>query len=118
MADRKEVRTPLGDYTRVSNNYYTGGDGQPWSMNWAGVSNPYNTAGVQAGSYGNPSAPTYFGSAYLPGNAQYIPDFNKNIGTPLGNLNLESNYDVPNSVDANFTPNAYVQALINLLSRR
>ena len=48
MADRKEVKTPLGDYTRVSNNYYTGGDGQPWSMNWAGVSNPYNTAGVQA----------------------------------------------------------------------
>ena len=123
MADRKEIRTPLGDYTRVSNNYYTGGDGQPWSMNWAGIGND-NTA-LHAGSYGNPSAPTYFASAFLPGYdtpLKYVPDFNKTINTPVGNLNFESNYDIPNNVSAEFTPNAqtnyYLQALANLLSRR
>jgi len=122
-AKRTEARTPLGDYTRVSNNYYTGGDGQPWSMNWVGLDN--NEAGVRAGSYGNPAAPTYFGTAFLPGEGlvgQYVPDFDKNVNTPLGNLNLYSNYDIPNSIDADFTPNAktnaYVQALMNLLSRR
>ena len=123
MADRKEVRTPLGDYTRVSNNYYTNGEGNPWSMNWAGLDN--GEAGLHVGSYGNPSAPTYFGTAFLPGEGlagQYVPNFDKNINTPLGNLNLYSNYDIPNSIDADFTPNtrtnAYVQALMNLLSRK
>lgn len=122
MADRKEVRTPIGDYTRVSNNYYTNGEGNPWSMNWAGIDN--GEAGLHVGSYGNPSAPNYFGTAFLPGYdaiGQYVPNFNKNINTPLGNLNFESNYDIPNSVDATFTPNAqtnaYLQALSSLLGR-
>ena len=120
MADRKEISTPLGDYTRVSNNYYTSG-GQPWSMNWAGISN--GEAGYQAGAYGDPSAPTFFQSAYLPGEerfGQYVPDFNKSFSTPLGNVNFESNYEIPNSIDANFTPNSktyyYIQALANLLN--
>lgn len=120
MAERKEVRTPLGDYTRVSNNYYRTSEGDPWSMNWAGIRN--GEAGYQVGSYGNPSAPTYFQTAFLPGEerlGQYIPDFNKSFNTPLGNLNFESNYDIPNSIDAEFTPNTktnyYIQALANLL---
>lgn len=116
--DKKEIRTPLGDYTRVSNNYYTGGDGQPWSMNWAGIDN--GDAGLHVGTYGNPASPTYFGSAFLPGYdrvGQYVPDFNRTLNTPVGSLNLESNYDIPNSIDADFTPNQYIQALANLLSR-
>ena len=122
MADRREIKTPIGDYTRVSNNYYTGGNGQPWSMNWAGIDN--NNAGLHVGSYGNPSAPTYFGTAFLPGSDtpyKYVPDFNKTINTPVGSLNLESNYDMSNTIDADFTPNAktnyYIQALANLLRR-
>ena len=98
MANRKEVRTPLGDYTRVSNNYYRTPEGDPWSMNWAGIRN--GEAGYQAGSFGNPSAPTYFQTAYLPGEeriGQYVPDFKKSFNTPLGNLNFESNYEIPNS---------------------
>jgi hypothetical protein len=123
MADRKEIRTPLGDYTRVSNNYYPTPEGDPWSMNWAGISR--GEAGLQAGSYGNPSAPTYFGTAFLPGESrygQYMPDFNKTLNTPLGSLNVESNYEIPNSISADLTPNArtnyYIQALANLLRGR
>ena len=116
---RTEVQTPIGDFTRVSNNYYTGGNGQPWSMNWMGVDR--GDAGLHVGSYGNPSAPTYFGSAFLPGDSQYVPDFNKTFNTPVGSLNFESNYDIPNTIDADFTPNAktnyYLQALANLLGR-
>ena len=122
MARKKEVRTPIGDYTRVSNNYYTNGNGQPWSMNWAGIDN--GEAGLHAGSYGNPSAPTYFGDAFLPGYerlGQYVPNFNRAVNTPVGKLNFESNYDIPNSISAEFTPNTntnyYIQALANLLGR-
>lgn len=117
-ARRTEVRTPIGDYTRVSNNYYTGGDGQPWSMNWAGIDN--GEAGLHAGTFGNPSAPTYFGDAFLPGYeqfGQYIPDFNKTINTPVGSLNFESNYDVPNSISAELTPNSQTQYYLNAIAK-
>ena len=76
----------------------------------------------RAGQYGNPSSPTYFASQFFPeSNVKYIPDFDKTFNTPLGELQFESNYDVPNTIDANFTPNAktnyYLQALANLLRR-
>lgn len=103
---RKDIKTPIGDYTRVSNNYYTGGDGQPWSMNWAGV-NSKSGAGLQAGSYGNPADLNYFASAYLPSDRKVIPDYYKSYDTPIGNLEFETNYDVPNTVDVTYNPNFY-----------
>lgn len=51
-----------------------------------------------------------------------VSNFNKTFNTLLGNVNFESNYEIPNSIDANFTPNAntnyYVQALVDLLNRQ
>jgi hypothetical protein len=123
MATRKEINTPIGKYTRVSDNYYTGGDGQPWHQNYSALD--IGDLGFSVGSYGNPSAPTYNADAFLPGEnilGQYIPNFDRNINTPVGNVELESNYDIPNSLSASITPNArtnyYIQALANLLRGR
>ena len=99
------------------NSTYTGGNGQPWHQNWAGYSNDALDFAVRAGSYGNPSAPTYFGTAFLPGDKQYIPDFNKSINTPLGQLNLESNYEYPNVLSADFTPKANAQVAAQVLQK-
>ena len=77
---------------------------------------------LRAGRYGNTvDGNTYFGSAFLPGDKQYMPTFEGGINTPIGRFGLETNYDVPNVVEANYKPNAqtsyYIQALANLLSR-
>lgn len=124
MAKTKELNTPIGKFYKLSDNYYTGGDGQPWHFNYAAYDSPNEELGLYAGSYGNPSTPTYYAEALLPGYdkfGEYVPDFNKTVNTPLGNLNFESNYDIGNSVAANFTPNEkanyYIQALKNLLGR-
>lgn len=108
--------TPNLERTR---DYYTGGDGQPWSMDYARSN--IGDAILQAGKYGNPANPSYFAGTFLPGNEQYIPDYYKALNTPLGNLELETNYDSPNTFDATLTPNDrtryYIQALQNLLNR-
>lgn len=125
----REINTPLGtidygydgdtayagitpNFYRVNENYVNG-EGNPWSMNYAGYNN--GNVGLDVGSYGNPSAPTYFGYATLPGEKKYIPNFYKDINTPLGNLSLESNYENPNSLSADFTPNAKAQAMAQAL---
>ena len=41
----------------------------------------------------------------------------KQFNTPFGRVELESNYDAPNSIDARISPNYYVQALLNMLGR-
>jgi len=105
---------------RSVNSEYTGGDGQPWSMKWKGLSVGDN--GVQAGSYGNPADPYYFADIYARlGDRQVVPDFDKMLHTPLGNLELSSNQEDYNSIGADFYPNnrtqGYIQALKNLLGR-
>lgn len=102
------------------NSEYTGGDGQPWSMKWKGLSVGDN--GVQAGSYGNPADPYYFANIYASlGDRKVVPDFDKMLHTPLGNLELSSNQEDFNSIGADFYPNnrtqGYIQALQNLLGR-
>ena len=73
---------------------------------------------LQAGKYhGNTDNPSYFASAFLPGDKQYIPDIDLGVNTPVGRFGLESNYDSPNTLEANFTPQNYIQALAKLLSR-
>ena len=102
------------------NEEYTGGDGQPWSMKWGGLN--LGDQALRAGSYGNPVDPTYFATAFLGGDKEYIPTFEKNINTPIGNLGVETNYEVPNNVDFTYKPSdkarAYIQALSNMLNRR
>ena len=132
----REINTPLGtiDYGHDQDtafagftpnfertrDYYTNGQGNPWSMDYA--SSRLGDTLLQAGKYGNPANPNYFAGAFLPGDRQYIPDFDRNVNTPLGNLELQSNYDSPNTLDATLTPNArtnyYIQALANLLRGR
>lgn len=102
------------------NSEYTNGNGQPWSMKWKGLSVGDN--GVQAGSYGVPDDPSYFASAYARlGDRKVMPDFEKILHTPLGNLALSSNEEDYNSLAADFHPNdrtqGYIQALKNLLGR-
>lgn len=108
--------TPNFERTR---DYYINGSGQPWSMDYA--RSYLGDTILQAGEYGAPTDAHYFADAMLPGNNQYIPDYYKSFNTPLGALELETNYDSPNTVDLTFNPNNrtdyFIQALANLLSR-
>lgn len=102
-------------------NEYINGNGQPWSMKYKGLSVGDN--GVQAGSYGSPNDPYYFADVYARlGDRKVIPDFDKMINTPLGNLELSSNDEDFNSLRSDFYPNnrtqGYIQALANLLRGR
>lgn len=73
---------------------------------------------LQAGRYGNSvDGNTYFANALLPGDQKYIPDYQGGFNTPVGRFGLETNYDSPNTVEASFSPNYYIQALANLLRR-
>lgn len=99
---------------------YTNENGQPWSMKWKGLRMGDN--GVSAGSYGLPNDPSYFVDAYARlGDRKVMPDFEKILHTPLGNLALSSNEEDYNSLAADFHPNdrtqSYIQALKNLLGR-
>ena len=104
--------TPNFERTR---DYYINGEGNPWSMDYA--RSYLGDTILQGGKYGSPSNPNYFAGAFLPGDKQYIPDMNAGINTPIGRFGLETNYDSPNTVEASFTPQHYIQALANLLSR-
>lgn len=96
--------------------YYTGGDGQPWHLNYATLGANSDRA-LNVGTYGNPVDPTYFATAFMGGDRNYIPDFDRTFNTPLGNLQLSRNTEEPNSVSADLQPNYYIQALANLLRR-
>ena len=104
----------------VNREYISEGTGEPWSMKWKGLSMGDN--GVQAGSYGNPNDPYYFADIYARlGDRKVVPDFDKMLHTPLGNLQLHSNEEDYNSIGADFYPTdrtqGYIQALKNLLGR-
>lgn len=104
---------------KTVNEEYIGGSGQPWSMKWKGVNVGDNT--FRAGSYGPPDAPYYFANFFLDGNRDYIPNFDKTVNTPLGNLQFAKNTEEPNSASVDFYPNdrtrGYAQALANMLGR-
>lgn len=134
----REVNTPLGtlDYGYDGDTVAAGftpnayrttwsapmGDGRGTVSQDYGTLNIGNDAMLRGGRYGNTvDGNTYFASAFLPGDRQYIPTFEGGVNTPIGRFGLETNYDVPNVVEANFMPNAqsqyYIQALANLLRR-
>lgn len=104
---------------KTVNEEYIGGSGQPWSMKYKGVNVGDNT--FRAGSYGPPNDPYYFANFFLNGNKDYIPDFDKMIHTPLGNVEFSKNTEEPNSAGVDFYPTdrtqGYIQALKNLLGR-
>ena len=126
-----EINTPLGtlDYGNEGDTAFAGftpniertqdtwmgGNGNPMMADY--VRSYLGDTILQAGRQGAQSNPNYFAGAFLPGDRQYIPDFDKTFNTPLGQLELSSNYDAPNSLDATLTPNYYLQALANLLRR-
>lgn len=126
-----ELNTLLGklDYSLIGNKGYAGftpnlertkdfylnGEGKPWMLDYA-TSRLGGDALLQAGRHGSPIDPRYFISAALGGDKQVIPDFDKTFNSPFGSLELESNYEAPNSVDATFNPNDYVQAIIRLMN--
>lgn len=99
-----------------TSDYYTNGEGNPWHMDYTTLG-ANGDRGLNYGTYGNPVDPTYFATAFMGGDRNYIPDFDRTFNTPLGNLQLSRNAEEPNSVSADFTPNHYVQALLNLLNR-
>jgi hypothetical protein len=129
------INTPLGDFDyghdgdtafagftpnlERTSDYYINGSGQPWSMDYSRV-NLGDTL-LQAGEYGAPTDAHYFAGAFLPGDNQYIPNYYNSFNTPLGQLELETNNDVANYLEASFNPNDrtqyYIQALANLLKR-
>lgn len=117
--NNKDQRNPIAYRTTWSAPM---GDGRGTVSQDYGTLNIGNDAMLRGGRYGNTvDGNTYFASAFLPGDRKYIPDFEGGFNTPLGRVGLETNYDVPNVVEANFKPNAqsqyYIQALANLLSR-
>lgn len=102
--------------------YRTTWDSGRASQDYGTLANNDESAMLRAGrtsSGGYAPNGGYFASAFLPGDQQYIPDMYRNIGTPFGNLEVETNYDSPNTIDATFMPNSnanyYLQALANLL---
>jgi len=105
--------TPNLERTRDT---WMGGNGQPMMADYLRSYIGDDTI-FQAGRQGPQSNPSYFAGALLPDNAQYFPTFNKGFDTPFGRAELETNYDTPNNIEARFTPNHYVQALLNLLNR-
>ena len=104
--------TPNYERTRDT---WTGANGTPMMADYA--RSRIGDAIFQAGRQGAQSNPDYFAGAFLPGENQYIPTFDKQFNTPFGRVELESNYDAPNSIDARISPNYYVQALLNMLGR-
>ena len=121
----KYIETPLANLYRQRVNYTDEYTGEPWHMNFLDVRSKNDEAGISGGSYGNPSKPTYYGSVGLPGYSllgQYIPDYAKNVSTPLGDLAFDSNDQYANELNTRFTPNEktnyYIQALANLLRGR
>ena len=123
--NERSVNTPLGtfDYGNDQDTAFAG-----FTPNFERTQSPdgfFNYGRVnlgdtllQAGKQGD----RYFAGAFLPGEKQYIPTFDKQVNTPFGTAELETNYDNPNYIDASFSPNAqtnyYIQALANLLRGR
>ena len=126
----REINTPLGtlDYgydgdtvaagftpnVSRTEDYYTGGNGEPWHMDYTTLGAD-SDAGLNYGTYGNVNNPTYFATAFMGGDKNYLPDFDKTFNTPLGSLEVGRNTEEPNSVYADYQPNYYIQALMNLL---
>ena len=124
-----EVNTPLGtlDYGHEGDTAYAGFTP---NLEWTNQGNGniyarsnFGDTTLQAGKWTDAQSgtPNYFAGAFLPGDEQYIPDYNRNLNTPIGNLALETNFENPNYLEATLTPNErtqyYIQALANLLNR-
>ena len=123
----REFNTPLGSLSY----------GRTGETNFARLANPaldaamgvYNGRG-DLGAYAgvgdyqanigrymdNLNNPTLFASMNYPDNAP-IPDYERNINTPLGQIGIGTN-DGNKNVYGTFTPNQYIQALANLLRGR
>lgn len=105
------------NFERTSN--YRTGDNGSWHQDYATIGGDERM--LRAGSWGDPNDPTYFAGAFLGGDRNVIPDFDRSFNTPFGNLELSRNTEAPNSVFADFNPNDrsyYIQALANLLRGR
>ena len=129
----KEISTPLGviDYgydgdtvaagftpnTSRTVDYYTGGNGQPMHFDYTTLGENSDAA-LRYGTEGNPNNPTYFAEAFLGGDKNYLPDFDRTVNTPLGSLNIARNTEEPNSAYVDFQPNDYIQALLSLLKKQ
>lgn len=94
---------------------WTGGSGQPMMADY--YRSRLGDTILQAGRQGAQSNPDYFAGAFLPGDTQYVPTFEKSFNTPFGRAQIETNYDVPNSIDASFTPNAQTQYYLNAIAK-
>ena len=87
---------------KTVNEEYTS-DGSPWSMKWKGLRVGDN--GISAGSYGTPDDPYYFADVYARlGDRKVMPDFEKTLHTPVGDVNLASNMEDYNSLSATYNP--------------
>ena len=127
----REINTPLGtiDYGYDGDTVYggvtpnlerttdswTGGNGQPMMADY--YRSYLGDAILQAGRQGAQSNPDYFAGAFLPGDTQYVPTFDKSFNTPFGRAEVETNYDAPNSIDARLTPNAQTQYYLNAIAK-
>ena len=90
--------------------FYSGSYNSPEeSHRWAG----YNDYNVRAGRYANQDNPMYYASLNLPDNIN-IPDAYKSAVTPIGSFEFGTNDGNP-GVYADYQPNHYIQALVNLL---
>lgn len=117
----REINTPLGSigygydgdtvYGNVTPAFYANAVGGAEPTAWAG----YNDWQARASRYNTPMGTTYGAGLNMPDNIN-IPDFDRSFNTPLGQANVYSNDGNP-GVFADITPNYYIQALANLLSR-
>lgn len=121
--NERSINTPLGtfDYGNDQDTAFAGFtpnfERTTGGQNYATI-NGLGDSAFRAGSWGiDPQ--TYFAGAFLGGDKNYIPNFDKTFNTPLGSLELYRNTEEPNSVFADYQPNNYyLQALANLLMGR
>lgn len=116
-----EINTPLGSigygydgdtaYANVTPAMYANYVGGENPTAWAGI----NDWQARASRYNTPQGATYGVGLNMPDNVS-IPNFDRSFNTPLGQASVYSNDGNP-GVFADFTPNQYIQALANLLSR-
>lgn len=116
----KEINTPLGDigfgydgdtvYGNINPAIYADMVGGENPAAWAGIGDLQ----ARIGAYNTPEK-SVFASLNFPDNVN-LPDIARSLNTPLGRLDVGTNDGNPN-IYADFTPQNYVQAIVNLLRR-
>lgn len=122
----REINTPIGslsygrtgntDFIRAANPTLNAAMGAYRGLGDMGAYAGMGDYQARLGGYmDNMNNPTLYAAMNFPENAP-IPNYDRTINTPLGQIGVGTN-DGNKNVYGTYTPNYYIQALANLLSR-